>query len=51
MKNRIEQFEKDICKHYGVDPKTEMKGAAFLNSEKAQNKFFNELQNTIKNID
>lgn len=42
-KRKLEQFQKEICKHYGVDYKAHIKGTTFSNTKEAQDKFFNEL--------
>ena len=46
-KRKLEQFLKEICKHYGADYKAEINGTTFLNTKEAQEKFFNELR-TLK---
>ena len=47
--NKIEQFEREVCKHYGVDYSKELtKGVTFEISKEDECKFINEL---IKKLD
>ena len=49
--NKIEHFEREVCKHYGVDYNKELpKGVTFKNCKDAECKFINELIKHNENI-